>query len=126
MLCVWWCSTGIVHYELLETGEMVNAELTTVMKKLRALSGRTTSRFRPLLLHDNASPHTAKMTKTKLEELWFEVLPHSPYSPDLAPSDFCLFRSLQHHIRDMEFKTFEEVQNAVEEFSFLKNSRFLF
>ncbi len=64
------------------------------------------------------------MTKAKLEELGFEVLPHPPYSPDLAPSDYCLFRSLQHHIRDMEFKTFGEVQNAVEEFFSLKNPDF--
>ncbi len=70
------------------------AAVTTVMEKLRQLYGRTTSRFRPCLLHDNAAPHTAKVTKETLEALGFRVLPHPPYSPDLAPSDFHLFRSL--------------------------------
>ncbi len=99
MLCIWWCIGGLVHYELLPAGKTVNADLycrqlTTVMEKLRQLSGRTTSRFRPCLLHDNAAPHTAKVTKETLEALGFRVLPHPPYSPDLAPSDFHLFRSL--------------------------------
>ncbi len=103
MLCAWWCSGGILHYELLPAGKTVNEDcrqLTTVMEKLRQLSGRTTSRFRPCLLYDNAAPHTAKVTKETLEALGFRILPHPPYSPDLAPSDFHLFRSLQWFLRD--------------------------
>ncbi len=39
MLCVWWCSDGLAHYELLPAGKTVNADfycrqLTTVMEKL--------------------------------------------------------------------------------------------
>ncbi len=64
------------------------------MVKLRQLSGRTTPRLRPCPLHDNAAPHTTNVTKETLESLGFRVSPHSPYSPDLAPSDFHLFRSL--------------------------------
>ncbi len=68
MLCVWWCNGGLIYYGLLPAGKTVNADLycrqlTTVMEKLRQFSGRTTSRFRPCLLHDNAAPHTAKVTK---------------------------------------------------------------
>ncbi|KAG5318536.1 MOS1T transposase, partial [Pseudoatta argentina] len=44
-----------------------------------------------ILLHDNARPHVAKPVKTYLETLKWEVLPHPPYSPDIAPSDFHLF-----------------------------------
>ena len=43
---------------------------------------------------DNARPHTPLATRKKLLELGWEVIPHPPYSPDLAPSDYHLFCSL--------------------------------
>ncbi|KOC67012.1 Histone-lysine N-methyltransferase SETMAR [Habropoda laboriosa] len=39
-------------------------------------------------------PHTSLVTRQKLLELGWDVLLHPPYSPDLAPSDFHLFRSI--------------------------------
>ncbi len=109
----WWCSGGPVHYELFPAGKTVKADLncrqlTTAIEKLSQLSGRTTSRSRPCLHHDNAAPYTAKMTKETLESFGFRALPHPPYSPDLAPSDFHLFRSLQWFLRDRTLETEEE------------------
>ena len=37
------------------------------------------------------------------------TVPHSPYSPDIAPCDFCLFPKL----RDCRYETIEEVKEAV-------------
>jgi histone-lysine N-methyltransferase SETMAR len=58
-------------------------------------------RFRPgknpaemLLQHDNARPHTSLRTLEDIIKMGWMVLPHPPYSPDLAPSDFHLFGSL--------------------------------
>ena len=45
-----------------------------------------------ILLHDNARPHVAKIVKKYLETLKWDVLPHPPYSPDIAPSNYWLFR----------------------------------
>ena len=39
-----------------------------------------------------------------------ELLPHPPYSPDLAPSDYYLFRSMAHFIRGRQFKDIEDVK----------------
>ena len=39
--------------------------------------------------HDNAPPHRA--ARVHLFDNNFKVVPHAPYSPDLAPSDFWLF-----------------------------------
>ncbi|GFT73725.1 hypothetical protein TNCV_631071 [Trichonephila clavipes] len=43
---------------------------------------------------ENNRPHTAMVTQQKLNVLEWEVLGHPPYSPDIAPSDYYLFRSL--------------------------------
>jgi len=37
--------------------------------------------------------------------IFYEVLPHPPYSPDLAPSDFHLFGSLQEFLGGQYFST---------------------
>ena len=38
-----------------------------------------------------------------------KTVPHTPYSPDLAPCDFCLF----HKLRDCRYETIEEMKEAV-------------
>ena len=46
------------------------------------------------LLHDNASAHKARIVTDILESEKVTVLPHPPYSPDLAPCDFFLFPNI--------------------------------
>ena len=48
-----------------------------------------------ILLHDNARPHVAKVVKKYLETLKWDVLSHPLYSPDIAPSNYWLFRRMQ-------------------------------
>ena len=50
-----------------------------------------------------------------VERNGYELIPHSAYSPDLAPSDFFLFRNLKTDIRGCHFRSDEEVVTAVEE-----------
>ena len=45
----------------------------------------------------------------KLNELSFELLPHPPYSPDLAPSDYYLFADLKKMLQGKRFYSNEEV-----------------
>ena len=47
------------------------------------------------LLHDNAPAHTSSVVIDYLETKKVTVLPHPPYSPDLAPADFFLFPKLK-------------------------------
>jgi len=63
-----------------------------------------------ILLHDNARPHVAAPVKTYLETLKWEVLPHPLYSPDIAPSDYHLFRSMTNGLSEQHF-TYEDTKN---------------
>jgi len=45
----------------------------------------------------------------KLHELRYELLPHPPYSPDLAPSDYWLFADLKRMLQGKRFRSNEEV-----------------
>ncbi|KAG5319672.1 MOS1T transposase, partial [Pseudoatta argentina] len=63
--------------------------LSRALKEKRPLYAQRHDKV--ILLHDNARPHVAKPVKTYLETLKWEALPHPPYSPDIAPSDFHLF-----------------------------------
>lgn len=113
MLCVWWDWEGIIHYELLEQNQTVNAEL--YVQQMHRLNNaiqqkRPDRRNHVLLQHDNARLHIAYMTKEAVQMLGWEVLPHPPYSPDLAPSDFHLFRSLSNALCGVSFNNDVELR----------------
>jgi len=69
---------------------------------------------RVLLLHDNARPHTAHATVKLLERWGWEILEHPPYSPDLAPSGFHLFRNMKKHLHAKLFKSRDAVKHEVQ------------
>ena len=48
-------------------------------------------------------------TMVTLSELGDELLPHPPYSPDLAPSDYWLFADLKKMLQRKRFGSNEEV-----------------
>ena len=50
------------------------------------------------------------------ERCSFELLPHAPYSPHLAPSDFYLFPKLKSHIRVHHFQSADDVTDPVSEY----------
>ena len=62
---------------------------------------------------DNARPHTSLVTRKKLLELGWKVMPHPSYSPDLATSDYHLFRSLQNHLNGKTFDSNQAVKNEL-------------
>ena len=54
------------------------------------------------------------MTKRKLRDLHYELLEHLAYSPDLAPSDFCLFPKLKLFLAGQRFSSNQEAIAAAE------------
>ena len=66
-----------------------------------------------ILQHDNATPHTARVTQGWLEKYGWEILPHPPHSPDLAPSDYHLFGPLKRELAGKRFDDDEELVDHV-------------
>ena len=52
---------------------------------------------------DNTPPHRAAPIHQFFDDDNFEVVPHAPYSTDLAPSDFWLFPTLKDTLRGRTF-----------------------
>ena len=104
VLCIWWDQLGVVYYELLKPTETITGDWyrTQLMRYDKVI-----------LQHNNARPHVAKVVKTYLEMLKWEVL-HPPYSPNVAPSDYHLFRSMAHGLADQHFRSYEEVKNWID------------
>ena len=76
------------------------------------------------MLHDNAQPHIAKATVHKLQSLNYEILPHPPYSPDISPTDYHLFKHFELFIRDKVFLNEESIVEEFEQFIGKKDGKF--
>ncbi len=130
MLSVWWDMKGVIYYEFLKPKQTINADLysqqlvrlSQALEKKRPYGGK--GRRKVLLLHDNAKPHVAKKTRATIERLGWEVLPHPAYSPDLAPTDYHLFRSMQHFFSEKRYTDLEIVKKDVVQFFDLKKASF--
>jgi hypothetical protein len=58
---------------------------------------------RRLVVHlDNCSVHTSRASRDWLEEHDMRRMPQSPYSPDLAPSDFYLFPTVKEKLERIQ------------------------
>jgi len=62
------------------------------------------------------SAHIASATRKKLAKLGWQTVPHPPYSPDLAPSDYHLFRPLKHFLRGKTFVNYDDLETGVTDF----------
>ena len=69
-----------------------------------------------LLLQDNASVCMSQVPMTAAIECGFNILPHPPYTNDMAPSDFYLFSKLKSYLRGTQYGGNEGVIKAVNEY----------
>ena len=115
MLICFFDQKGIVHKEFVPSGQRVNAAF--YVKVLRHLWENVRRKWLDqwqnntwLLHHDNARAHAALLTRRVLTENNMTVVPHPPYSPDLAPSDFFLFPKLKMKLKGRRFHMVDEIQ----------------
>jgi len=103
-----------MHKEFVATGQTVNSGF--YCEVLRRLS-ENLRRHRPqlwpeqtwLLHHDNDPSHTSHPPVFG-EKNKIAVIPHPPYSPDMAPCDFFLFPKLILKLKWRRFDIIEEIQ----------------
>ena len=93
-------------------------QLKALDKKHLELVNRNCIIFR----QHTARLHVSLMTRQKLLQLGWEVLIHLSYSPDIAPLDFHLFRTLQNSLSRKNFNPLEDCKRHLEQF-FAQNDR---
>jgi histone-lysine N-methyltransferase SETMAR len=93
MLELFFNSLGIVHMEFIQEGATVNKHrykeiLRHLCNSICRKHPELWRRKNWLLLHGNAPAHCYVLDQEELAKQHVTVLPHPPYSPDLAPCDF--------------------------------------
>ena len=129
MLSVWWDYKDVVYFELLPRNRTIDSnvycrQLSKLNEEIKKKRPELANRKGMMFHHDNARPHTSLITRQKLIERNWELMPHPPYSPDLAPSDYHLFRSLQNHLNGKTFDSDQAVKNELDQFFASKNQGF--
>ena len=129
MLSVWSDFKGIVYSELLPRNQTINSnvyyrQLIKSDKELKEKRTELATRKGVIFDQDNDRPHTSLVTRKKLLELGWEVMPRPPYSPDLAPSDYHLFRSLQNYLNEKTLDSNKAIKNELIQFFASKNQTF--
>ena len=118
MVAVFFRKTGVLRHVVLEKGVSVNADwyvntcLSQIVQQLNESRPRTGVK-NLFLHHDNASSHTARITKEFIDSSGFTQLPHPPYSPDLAPCDYFLFPKIKKELKGKHFQSRDELLEAM-------------
>lgn len=117
MALIFWDCEGVILLKWVPEGTTANTHF--YCEALRAMReatkrGRRGKLTRGILLQqDNAPPHTSATTMEVIRDLGFQLVPHPPYSPDLAPSDYWLFGPLKQHLRGNRYGTIQEIGQVV-------------
>ncbi|GBP88766.1 Histone-lysine N-methyltransferase SETMAR [Eumeta japonica] len=116
MATIFWDSEGVLLIDYLPKGTTMNGQYyanllaqarEAVVQKRRGKLSRGV-----LFLQDNASVHTARVSRQALKDTGFSEIDHPPYSPDLAPSDYFLFSNLKKELRGRRFVNDNQMKMA--------------
>ncbi|PRD24507.1 UNVERIFIED_CONTAM: Histone-lysine N-methyltransferase SETMAR [Trichonephila clavipes] len=118
MLRFWW----IVKWFVMRCYQRDTRSLRTCIRRnwnmynrycIRERAGTLDNLTGVLILHDNTRPHVAWVARNTIQRLGWATLCHTPYSPDLAPSDNLLFHFLDNHVRGKSFTNEAHVRQAL-------------
>ena len=116
MASVFWDHQGVLLVDFMPHNTTINADAHCATLRLcKAIQNRRRGKLSRgiVLIHDNARPHTARLTQTLLHnEFHWDTFEHPPYSPDLAPSDFHLLLKMKEHLAGKRHAD-EDLQHTV-------------
>ena len=120
----------VIYYELLKsnetiTGERYRTQLMRLSRALREKRPQYEQRHEKVILqHDNARPYVTKPIKTLTwKRSNGKFYPTRQYSPDIAPSDYYLFRSMAHRLAD-QFRSYEDIEKCLDSWIASKDEYF--
>ncbi|CAD7093460.1 unnamed protein product [Hermetia illucens] len=104
MASVFWDANSIIFIDYLEKGKTINSDYYMVLLdrlKAEIAKKRPHMKKKKVIFHQDKTPcHKSIKTVPKFNELGFQLLPHPPYSLDLAPSDYWLFADLKKMLQE--------------------------
>ena len=114
LVTVFWDSVGVILVDFMSKRATINSDVyIDTLKKLKARVRRVRPALemsKVFLQYENARPHTSLKTREIISSFGWTTISHLPYSPDLTPSDFYLFRPLKESLRGRHFSSDEEVK----------------
>jgi hypothetical protein len=110
---MFWDSEGVIHIDFIPHDVTINEQchsnlLQAIRKKILAELSRMI-----ILLHDNARPHTANLTKEALVTVGREIRNHPSYGPNLTSSDFHLFGPRKVQLGGQKFQIDAELKCGI-------------
>ena len=128
MASVFWNAHGILFIDYFKKGKTINRDYyVALLNRFSAeiKKKRPHMQKKKVLFHqDNVPCNKSMKTMVKLNELSFDLLPHLPYSPDLAYNDYWLLTDLKKILQGKRFGSNEEVIAETEAYFESKDESF--
>jgi histone-lysine N-methyltransferase SETMAR len=113
MMIVAFHQNRVLGYRILEKNKNINHEIYLDFLSQIILPAIKQLRIhRPIILHDNATPHKHSKVKDFLVSHRWEELKHPPYSPDLNPCDYDGIYRIKRPNKDKRFNAPNELEMA--------------
>jgi histone-lysine N-methyltransferase SETMAR len=121
LFTIFWSPLGLPVVDVLPKGAKFNSQymVDTIIPELASAGSRCPRSYAKHHTHihmDNARPHTSIATKSAMDEKRLKCVPHPPFSPDLAPSDYYLFGRVKGALTGQTFASPEELRHAIIDF----------
>lgn len=105
----------IVAWDFTEIRERINAtRYVEFLENRLGLYIRYNEVRNPIILQDNARPHTARETRRFINNQGWTLIDHPPYSPDMNPLDYDVNNKIKRLIKGRRFANRDELIEAVE------------